>query len=179
VVQFRNGFFFIGAQNVVVNYTAGYLVSSEPQTVPLSAPYVVTTNQFQGIQSHDDGVVYATGGLLSPVATITTGGQYLAPVDANPGVYSFGLSDAGKSLFISYSFIPADLEEACIQMVAERYSYRSRVGQLGKSLGGQETMRYLRGGGRPDEFYYGLPPEVVELIQPYISVIPPATGGPV
>jgi hypothetical protein len=80
---------------------------------------------------------------------------------------------------ISYSFIPADLEEACIQMVAERYYYRERVGAMSKALAGQETVSWMRGGGR-----YGsgvtrdLPPEVAALIDPYISVIPPAIGAP-
>ena len=34
------------------------------------------------------------------------------------------------------------IEQACIEIVAERYRYRSRIGQVSQSLGGQETASY-------------------------------------
>lgn len=116
---------------------------------------------------------------MTPVASSPAPGQYIPPPDATPGLYTFNSTDVsnGLTVNISYSFIPADLEEACIQMVAERYSYRGRIGEISKSLGGQETARFLRGGmGRS---VLELPPEVESLIQPYVSVIPPATGADV
>jgi hypothetical protein len=64
-------------------------------------------------------------------------------------------------------------------MVVERYSYRGRVGDISKSLGGQETIRYMRGNsGRPWNTSSSLPPEVMDMIQPYISVLPPTIGSP-
>jgi hypothetical protein len=181
VIEFVGGFFYTRPQNVKITYQAGYAVSDEPWTVPAISPWQVTVLQQQGIWSRDGGVVYAdTGVALVPVATGPTVGQYIPPTDANPGLYTFAAADAGAAVLISYSFIPADLEEACIQMVAERYTYRSRVGVLSQSLGGQETMRYLRGGaGRPWSGTSSLPPEVMDLIWPYCSVTPPAIGAPV
>jgi hypothetical protein len=83
-------------------------------------------------------------------------------------------------ILLSYSFVPADLEEATIQMVAERYAYRSRIGEIMKSLGGQETIRYQRGAmGPPWSYENSLPPEVNDLISPYVSVLPPVIGAPV
>jgi len=168
-LEFANGFFWQGAQNIRVTYQAGYLVALEPVVVPTS-PYAATVQQLYGIWSRDNGVVYAaTGVALTPVAASPTAGQYIPPPDATPGLYTFSAADVNANLLVSYSFIPADLEEACIQMVAERYVYRGRVGDISKSLGGQESMRYAR----------GMPPEVKELIQPYVSVVYPNIGAPV
>ena len=168
-LEFANGFFWQGAQNIRVTYQAGYLVALEPVVVPTS-PYAATVQQLYGIWSRDNGVVYAaTGVALTPVAASPTAGQYIPPPDATPGLYTFSAADVNANLLVSYSFVPADLEEACIQMVAERYVYRGRVGDISKSLGGQESIRYAR----------GMPPEVKELIQPYVSVVYPNIGAPV
>ena len=181
VLEFKGGYFPIGAQNVSVTYNAGYLVANEAITVPSGSPYTVTVAQQQGLWSRDAGVVYAaTGQALTPVASITMAGQYIPPTDALPGVYTFAAADAGKALLCSYSFIPAPLEEACIQMVAERYAYRTRVGEISKSLGGQETVAFQRGNpGRAYNRTTSLPPEVMDLIVDYISVVPPGIGAPV
>lgn len=188
VLEFVNGYFYVGAQNVRITYQAGYLVVNEAQAVPAGpGPYTVTVAQLQGIWCRDNGVVYASTGLpLVPVATTPSIGQYIPPLDANNtpadqvGVYTFAAADADAALLISYSFVPAELEEACNQMVAERLSYTSRIGEISKSLGGQETVRFLRGGtGRPYSRTSALPPEVADLIWPYVSVIPPAIGAPV
>ena len=179
MLEFLNGTFRSGVQNIKVQYTAGYLEANEPATVPAATgPYTVTVLQPQGIWCRDNGVTYAaTGVALVPVKTLTGAGQYIIPPDTAPGLYTFDSADASASLLVSYSFVPADLEEACIQMVAERYSYRSRVGVDAKSLGGQETMHYLRG-GRGMQMFPSLPPEVEGLIWPYVSTLPPPIGAP-
>lgn len=182
VLDYIGGWFYTAGQNVRITYQAGYLTSLEAQTIPADpGPYIITVNQLQGIWCRDNGVSYAVSGApLVPVTTITEAGQYIAPNDANLGVYTFGAADAEASLLINYSFIPPDLEEACIQMVAERYAYRNRIGEISKSLGGQETIRYMRGGaGMPWNRTSSLPPEVMDLINPYISVLAPAIGAPV
>jgi hypothetical protein len=179
VIEFVGGYFYTRPQNVKVTYQAGYLIANEAAVVP-ATPFEVTVQQPLGLWSRDNGVTYANGTPLTPVAAITAAGQYIPPTDATPGIYTFGLADQNADVLISYSFIPADLEEACIQMVAERYSYRTRIGELSKSLGGQETVRFMRGGtGRPWSGTTSLPPEVMDLIWPYVSVIPPAIGAPV
>jgi hypothetical protein len=180
VLEFVNGVWWHGSQNIQITYNAGYLVSNEPWTIPSSpGPYGVTTLQLMGFQCKDNGVVYASSGVaLKPVASAPTVGQYIPPPDTSPGLYTFSSSDAGAAVEISYSFVPSDLEEATIQYVAERWSYRGRVGQESKSLGGQETMRFMRGGG-PHQMFPDLPPEIESLIWPYVSVVPPAIGASV
>ena len=181
VLEFVNGFFWPGVQNIKVTYVAGYLIQNEAWIVP-ATPYEIIVNQPSGTWSADNGVYYSVngvaGGKLTPVAASPMTGQYIPPPDANPGLYTFSMGDAAANLLINYSYIPSDVEEACIQMVAERYSYRNRVGEISKSLGGQETMRWMRGGRGPGALA-GLPPEVVALLEPYITVVPPALGAPV
>ena len=170
VFEFVGGYFPMGAQNIKITYQAGYLVQNELSVIPATTPWQVTALQQEGIWCRDNGVVYATSGVaFMPVKTITAAGQYIPPLDTSPGVYTFGAADEAASVLISYSFIPAPLEEACIQMVAERYSYRNRVGDISKSLGGQETVRFQRG---------ELPPEIMGLIRDYVSVVYPAIGAP-
>lgn len=176
-VELVGGSFYTGYQNVRITYRAGYVVLNELATVPLVAPYTVLVQQPLGVWCRDNGVMYAGGNTLLPEPVAPTQGQYIGPTDANPGLYTFSAVDAGAIVAISYSFVPADLEEACIQMIAERYGYRGRVGEVSKSLGGQETVRFMRGyGGRPYGTTMGLPPEVSDLIWPYVSVLPPAMG---
>lgn len=174
------GGYYYGAQNVAVTYEAGYKVSNEAWTIPIApGPYTITVLQEAGIWSRDNGVTYADGTPLLPVQAITAIGQYIPPNDTLPGLYTFGSADAGKQVLISYSFVPSDLEEATIQMIAERYAYRGRIGEIMKSLGGQETIRYYRGNpGPPWNSTNSLPPEVNDLIQPYVSVLPPPMGSP-
>jgi hypothetical protein len=184
VVELVNGIFYRGVQNIKVVYQAGYVVQNEVQTIPANpGPYVVTVFQPQGIWCKDNGVTYANGSALTPVVATPTIGQYIPPPDppltlAALGQYTFAAADAGKGILITYSFVPSDLESACIQLVAETYSYRDRIGQLDKILGGQETVRFLRGGiGRGQMF--DIAPEIEARIWPYVNVIPPAIGAPV
>jgi hypothetical protein len=179
VLEYVGGTFYVAPQNVKVTYQAGYLISQEPWTIPSATPWRVTVLQEQGIWSRDNGVAYTDGTLLTPVAASPGIGQYIPPPDATPGVYTFSEADTDANVLISYSFIPAALEEATIQMVAERYSYRSRVGEISKSLGGQETVRFMRGNsGRPWSSTSSLPPEVMDMIWPYVSVVYPNVGAP-
>lgn len=178
VIELNGCGFRWGYQNVKVVYTAGFLIASEPQTVPGSGPYTTTVNQFNGIWCRDNGVINSlTGAALTPVAGAPGSGQYTPPTDTTIGVYTFNAAQANTAMLISYSYIPSDLEEACIQYIRERMSYSGRIGELSKSLAGQETISFLRGGGRRSRF--DLPPEVESLISSYVSVIPPAIGAPV
>jgi len=169
ILEFQGGDWWRGKLNLNIQYTAGYAILQEPAQVPAVGPFTVTVQQPIGICAADNGVSYLNGPLLTPVVATPGAGQYIPPVDAFPGVYTFSAADANQQLQVSYSFVPADLTEACNQFVGERYSYRSRVGDRSKSLGGQETMTYR----------LGMPEEVLCFLYPYKSVLPPAIGGAV
>ncbi len=165
--------FWWGSQNVVATYTAGYQVTSESQVVP-ATPFQLTPKIPYGSWATDQGVVNVTTGLAmtAMLSGTPTTGQYLAP-DPNAAIprlyYTFAPVDTGQTVLLSYGFIPADLEQAALDLVAERASYRARVGLRSQSLAGQETISFD---------LHGLPDYIVEMLRPYESVIPPAMGAP-
>lgn len=130
-------------QSVFITYTAGYLQQNEQQTVANGA---VTPNATYGLWAADVSVSYADGsGTLTAVAGSPAAGQYVPPnpFSVNPTTnYTFNTADNGKAVLLNYSYIPAAVEGAVCEMVAERLSYRNRIGQKSKTLGGQETASY-------------------------------------
>lgn len=129
-----------GPQGISVTYVAGYLVSSEAATVPAATAYTVTVAAPYGPWAADSGVVLvSSGAALTKVASAPAAGQYSV---AAGGIYTFNAAQASAAVLISYSFIPADLSEACAEMVGERVSYSGRIGQASKTLGGQETITF-------------------------------------
>jgi hypothetical protein len=162
-----------GRQNVVVNYSAGYQITDEPGTVDATT-YQITPLIPQGNWASDQGVVYAdTGVALVPVADSPTVGQYVPP---NPEglmpilYYQFSVDDASQNLLLSYGFIPYDIEQVALEVIADRASYRTRAGVRSKSLAGQETIAYTD---------TALNDYVNRSLGAYISVLPPAIGAAV
>jgi hypothetical protein len=128
-----------GRQNVVVSFDAGYAVESETATVPAApGPYTVAVAVPFGPWASDGGVTYNNGTALAPVAGTPGAGEY----NVASGVYSFAAADTGAALLISYGFIPAAINNACIEWVAERYRYRTRIGQSAQTVQGQQTASY-------------------------------------
>ena len=148
-----------GRQNVVVGYSAGYAVTGESATVPAApGPYNVTAAAPFGPWASDSGVIYAGGAALTAVAGSPAQGQY----NVSSGAYSFASADAGASVLISYGFIPAAINNACIEWVAERYRYRTRVGQSAQTVSGQMTSSYS---------LKDMPDFVRASLDPYRSVV--------
>jgi len=131
--------FHLGRQNVAVTYTAGYQVSAEAASVPASpGPYTVSAQVPYGPWASNAGVSYASGRALTNVAGAPGAGQYAVA----GGIYTFSAADAGASVLVSYGFIPAAINNACIEWVAERYRYRTRIGQSAQTVAGQQTASY-------------------------------------
>lgn len=124
-----------GRLNISISYQAGYLVPAEVVTI---AAGTYTAAQLLGPWSADNGVAYANGTVLTPVAAAPAVGQYVA----TGGVYTFNAADDGQSVVIAYSYTPGALEDACINWVAERYQYRGRIGERTRSLGSQTSASY-------------------------------------
>lgn len=130
--------FTTGMMNVELAYTSGYYIGNEAHTVPAASTYTVTVDAPQGKWAVDEGVTLANGTALTKVASAPAALQY----SVADGVYTFNAAQASAAVLISYSFTPADLENVCIEMVAERYRYKDRIGLASKSLAGQETISY-------------------------------------
>jgi hypothetical protein len=155
--------FLRGVGNISVTYQYGYAVQNEAQTIPAATPYILLPNAPYGSYGGDLGVSYATGGALAaqPAGTSLTTGQYIAPTlsGENPVPnYQFASGDEGKAVLLNYNYVPGPVEQACIETVGERYSYKGRIGMKTKSLGGEETAAYD---------ISGLTMAVMELIKPY------------
>ena len=159
-LSLRGYLFTCGLQNVTVSYSAGYQITNESAVVPSTPPYMVLAMGPYGDWASDVSVTYLNGVSLAAVTGIPNAGQYAV---AN-GVYNFAPADAGAPVFLIYGYVPTDLASCCMDWVAERYAYRSRIGQHSKSLGGQETMAYI---------VKDIPDFVQTAVAPYRRVIMP------
>jgi hypothetical protein len=159
-LSLRRYHFTCGLQNVTISYSAGYQITNESVIIPTSPPYNVSAQAPYGDWASDVGVVYSNGILLAAVVGNPTAGQY-AVVN---GVYIFAQADAGSTVLLTYGYVPADLACCCMDWVAERYAYRSRIGQHSKSLGGRETMAFI---------VKDIPDFVVSALAPYRRVVSP------
>ncbi len=148
-----------GRQNIVVAYEAGYSVEGEAASVPAApGPYTVTAAAPFGPWASDGAVSYANGTALAAVAGAPGAGEY----NVASGVYTFAAADAGAAVLVSYGFIPAAINNACIEWTAERYRYRTRIGQSAQSVSGQITSSYS---------LKDMPDFVRASLDPYRSVV--------
>jgi hypothetical protein len=159
-LSLRGYLFTCGLQNVTVSYSAGYQITSESAVVPSTTPYTVLAMGPYGDWASDVSVTYSNGVPLAAVTGTPTAGQY----SVADGVYNFAPADAGAPVLLTYGYVPTDLASCCIDWAAERYAYRSRIGQHSKSLGGQETMAYI---------VKDIPDFVRTALAPYRRVIMP------
>ena len=162
-----------GRQNVQVTYLCGYQVVGEAAVVP-ATPYQVAAQAPQGPWANDGGVVYASSGIaLVAVSSAPAQGQYVPPApgagtDSTPSTYTFSAADEGVKVLITYGFVPAIINGACIEWVAERYRYRQRIGQKSQTVQTQQTASYD---------ISGVPNYVKENLAPYRCVVPFGTWG--
>jgi len=159
-LSLRGYLYTCGLQNVTVSYNAGYQITNENAIVPAMAPYTVLPQAPYGDWASDAGVAYSFGQPLTPVGGTPNAGQY----SVGSGFYNFAQADAGAAVLLSYGYVPTDLASCCIEWVAERYTYRLRIGQHSKSLGGQETMSFI---------VKDIPDFVLTALSPYRRVIMP------
>jgi hypothetical protein len=123
--------FRLGIDNVQVFYKAGFQ-TVEIFTIPYASPYTLQTL----LLWTSDVSVYARGVQFSNVYATPSGeGQYSA-VD---GIYTFDPSDAGSLIAITYGYVPAEIEQACIDLVGRKYRERDRIGLASKGLAGETT----------------------------------------
>jgi hypothetical protein len=88
-------------------------------------------------------------GLVSPPAPPMqqqgwTAGYVFTPTELGLRGYRFsrGLQNVLVQYRAGYDPIPADISQACIEMVVRKYRERTRIAERTKSLGGAETVAY-------------------------------------
>ena len=109
----------------------------------------------------------ATGQALVAVASDPAQGQYVPPNplggQAATTNYTFNTLDIGQQVVLSYSYVPWAVEGIAKDLVAERWRYRTRIGEKSKTLGGQETAA----------FEMNVVPKWAQvMLQPFASVVP-------
>lgn len=134
---------FCGRRTIALRYVGGFLVlpdtvmipgsdwllPAEVRTVPAATPYEITPYRTWLA----DNVVNFTGGAaLTKVPSAPATGEYA--VDLN-GVYTFAAADSAKSVSLSYSYCPADLEQSVIEVLGIRFKEMDRIGQVSKMVG--------------------------------------------
>lgn len=129
-----------GRSTVNVRYTAGYRTLAEPHEVTDDlAPPAADPVSTDLVWLSDLGVTL-NGVSLVPVDGTPASGQYAV---SDSGSYQFADDAVGETVLITYSSVPADLEEAVTEMVGERYKQRDRIGMNSKSLPNGETVSFL------------------------------------
>ena len=135
-----------GRDNILITYQAGYCIQNEPQIVTLkNGSYFVAALQPDGTWSQDDGVTYANGTSMVAVTGTPSTGQY----SVTAGLYTFATGDNNAAILINYSFIPFDIEQACIEIVSERFKYRNNIGVKSRSMGGVVTDTFMNNDLQP------------------------------
>ena len=130
-VMLADGLFPRGYNNVQVSYVAGFLIKDETQTIPSVAPYTLAT--LAQWSAGDRGVIYTNGAPL----TLVTGTPSLGQYAVSGSVYTFAAADAGKTVAISYAYVPQDVEQAAVDMIGDWFRYRSRIGKLSEGIESQ------------------------------------------
>lgn len=149
---------------VAIDYRAGYLITDEPHVVsaPVADPPTPAMVKTCQLLLEDGGVRYAD--TLEPLTYVKASpaeGQYTLV----EGVYVFNDADAGKEVLITYSYVPADINEAVFMLVGEQFRYKDRIGLRSKALSGGvgETVSFNRD---------SMTQYVEQLLQPYRKVVP-------
>lgn len=79
------------------------------------------------------------------------------------GVFPRGRGNVAIAYQAGYADIPADVAQATVELVGERFRTRDRIGQTAKTLGGQETTAFSLA---------AMSPAVEAMLAPYRRSIP-------
>lgn len=154
----RGHVFTRGIANVQIVYTAGYSVSNETQIVE-DSDHTANVDCFSGAFIQDDGVTYNGNALTKIEIGSPTASQY--KVD-NAGTYTFNTALDDDPVLISYSYVPAPVNQAVIELIGERYRYKDRIGMSSRSSATGETTSFS---------LKDIPDAVRLMLQPYQNVV--------
>lgn len=148
--------FPMGRMNVQCSWIAGYrdtvddvIPSGNTPTLWIRAPGAPST-----IYSITDD----TGTAFVETANAPAAGEY----SFNAPNITFNASDAGRAITVDMSYVPADVEQACIEMVGLDLKQRDNLGIRSKTLA-NESISY-EGAGMTES--------VRQMLRPYRKVAP-------
>lgn len=143
--------FYAGMNNVKLSWIGGY---QESETAYVPTGNVIAPNT-GGTPSVSIGVAYTSNGVaLAQVGSAPAVGQFTF----NQGVYGFNSADYNRQVTMSYYYVPAVVEQACIETIGLKLKQRDNLGIKSKSLAG-ESISY------EDK---GVTPAVMAMLAPYV-----------
>ena len=87
------------------------------------------------------------------------------PYPAAPWCFARGVQNVALAYTAGYATIPADLNQACVELVAWKRAKSTRIDKTSETLGNQQTQAYKLD---------GMPPSVIAAINSYrLPMIPP------
>lgn len=130
------GYMFYSGAPAEVVYTAGYQTSQSFTTTETDSTVdpIFTTLRGQWIANVR---VLSGDTVLTEVVGTPSTGEYAVNED---GVYTF--ADAAIPVTITYNYAPMDISMATMELVGEAYRRKERIGQISKTMGGQQTAAY-------------------------------------
>lgn len=130
-------------QSVAVTWTAGWR-ENDTQVIPAgNTPTLTPANG--GLAVSVAGVVNASNqtAFTASAANTPAGGQYY--FNAVTGDLVFNTADAGTVVAMTYGYVPADVEQAVIEMVGLDMKQRDNIGVRSKTLAGESITYEDRG----------------------------------
>lgn len=127
-----------GRGNVLASWTAGYFTTENGVIPTGNAPTLPAGDADLGFPLNDYGVTFGNGVVMIAAASnAPLAGQYY--FDA--GLYTFNSADANAPVRMTFDYAPADVEQACIEMIGLDLKQRDNIGVLSKTLAG-ESITY-------------------------------------
>lgn len=103
---------------------------------------------------------------VQAIASVTVDGQTVAIANDDVSIWRQDGSPWYGAVAVSYtggySKVPPDIEQACIELCALRYSERGRIGHQSKAIGAETVTYYIR----------AFPDSVSNLLNQYKRVVP-------
>lgn len=145
-----------GRQNVQCSWEAGYLAKESvyvptgnvPTITPITGGTAVTV-----VSVNDD----TTGLVMAQVGTAPASGQY----SFSAGGFTFNPAQYNHQVTMTYGYVPAPVEQACIEMVGLDLQQRSNIGINSKNLA-TESVTYEK---------KGISDSAMEMLKPYRRMV--------
>lgn len=128
--------------SIMISYTAGYFITDELQTIGTDEIENAIRVDLNNFWLAYYAVRLVSNGLPLEYVDNKEPGPMQYWVNPETGQYYFNSAQAGLAVYISYSYVPADIVEGVTELVGDRFKAKDRIGYNSKSLGGQETVSF-------------------------------------
>lgn len=136
---------------VQCSWTAGYQDSQSDYIPVANTPTLTPTAGGRAV------VVVSVTSVVGVPFTQVGNGPVATQFSFSAGVFTFNASDSNTLVELDYYYIPSQVEQACIEMVALDLVQRGNIGTKSKSLANESVSYEDR----------GMTPSIKEMLQPF------------